>query len=703
MSDRNGTTHPPAGDTRRQLREQRAANALIVEQMKGNRLKRAKDRMEATYDWVTPYVDLVDRARKDPAFAGPAGAWMRRYGRNYPIYQTEQELGAYRAGARVLLATNSYAIGLQEGLCSYVIGQGFTYRSTAKPTTKVPDGLVDACQSAIDEFMQREQWYGGEQPGLEEELFNRSCEDGEWFLDHTCDESGYTTVRTVEPEQVTKPPDGDPLDYSFGVRTARNDVQKPLGYFVFWGDNPSEGEEIRPDDLIHLRRNVKRSMKRGMTDYCFDMYDSLELSSRLRTNMTDAAAQQAAIVGVREHATASKDDIQAFVDGEADFTAADGRGASATGAQVPNRYYDRGRWEDVAEGLKYVPGPIAGNAPIHIQILQACLRGACVKWNAFEWLGSADASNNSYANALSAESPFSRRVIRVQRPCREAHKRTMLIVLRNRAEAGTLIAAGRAWSWDEVQALIEVQVEAPSPVVRNKLEETQRAAIEIPLSVDSRQRYCQEQGRDYDQIAQDNEEFMDETGGTGGILPIPGMPGVPGANPPTATPTVTGKGPATLPDIRQRSNFDCGPAAMRSILAHYGIERTQEELIQDLGTTVADGTDLARITDYADACGLQVARYSRATIDDLRRLTAWGWPCLVPIQSSGSSRVDQEQLAAGHYVVVTAVEGDSVIYQDPLAGPRRLNVHEFANLWYDRDADGTAHRRVIAAIGPPQQ
>ena len=77
-----------------------------------------------------------------------------------------------------------------------------------------------------------------------------------------------------------------------------------------------------------------------------------------------------------------------------------------------------------------------------------------------------------------------------------------------------------------------------------KLEESQRAAIEIPLGVDSRQRYAQEQGRDWHQIETDNEEYQDAHGADGPPLPLPGAgeepPGVkpptPGAPPPREQP-----------------------------------------------------------------------------------------------------------------------------------------------------------------------
>lgn len=518
MSETNGTATTP----REQLRDQRIANRLIVERIKGKRLERARRLLESSYDWVTPYTNMLDQQRREPSLAGPAQAWHRKRGRNYPIFQNETELGVYRAAARVLCATNSYAIGMQEGLSSFILGTGITYRTVGK-NDAVPKELVRACQAEIDDFLDREQWYGGELPGIEEELDQRSREDGEWFLAHFAEEqTGLTSVRIIEPEQVTEPPNKLPedeeYDWSFGVKTKKTDVQKPLGYYVVWGDTPHDGEDMDADQVIHFRRNSKRGIKRGMTDFAFDTYDSLNLGGLLRTNMSDAAAQQAAIVGVRQHATASQEQIQEFHAGTEDDT----RTNPSTGGQESNRQYRRGHWEDIDSGQTYVAGPLAQNQPIHIQVLQACLRGGAVRWNAPEWLVSGLHDTSSFASSLTAESPFTRRIQRAQRGTCAVHRATMFIVLRNRANAGKLIDAnGRAWTWDEVKALVDVKAEAQSPQVRDQAAEANTAAIEIPLGVDSRQRYVQSKGRDWDQVQKDNEAFAAETGGSGQPLPLP--------------------------------------------------------------------------------------------------------------------------------------------------------------------------------------
>ena len=183
----------PADPTRDDWRRLRAENRLARERLESARLTAATRHQERrgrlleslSLDWVTPYADLLDRFRSasDPILAGPSSAWQRRQGRNYPIYQTEQELNLLRAPARLLVATSGYAQGLLSGLTSYVIGSGYTYRVAKKTReSEAPDELVREVQRVVDDFLRRNQWYGGEQPGMEEELFERSVEDGEFAL-----------------------------------------------------------------------------------------------------------------------------------------------------------------------------------------------------------------------------------------------------------------------------------------------------------------------------------------------------------------------------------------------------------------------------------------------------------------------------------------------------------------------------------------
>lgn len=513
-----------------ELRTARLANALATERVRAHRLSVAERRAarrelreSLSPDWVSPYLDMLGIAGRtgDPVVGGPTGYWQRRHGANWPIFRTEQELSLLRAPARALCATNSYAQGMLRGLSAYVVSTGCTYRMAARQKEiPVPKALIAAAQRIVDETLRRNQWHGGEQPAIEPELFERSLEDGEFILTHYKREDGWTDFRTQEPEQLTQPPSSDVREYGFGVLTPPEDVQSVRKYYLQFGDSPSQGEEYEPDEVTHFRRNVRRSMKRGLTDFCFDAFDAISLAGKLRTNLGRCAAIQAAKIGVRQHDNGTQEEVQAFVEGDSDWTETD----QLTGTQNRVKLGGGVEWEDVPKGLNYVPGPGANNAPAHLSVLQACLRGAVVKWNGFEWLISADASNNNYASSLTAESPFVRRVLQEQRGYREAFRKPILFALKHYIqthglrvpqEDGTI----RVYQWEEVEALVDLLVEAPSPETRNKLEDANRASIEIPLGVQSRQGYAQEQGRDYDQIEADNSRWDDEHGSAGGQLP----------------------------------------------------------------------------------------------------------------------------------------------------------------------------------------
>jgi hypothetical protein len=513
--------NPPSADTRTdELRTLRIENRLAAERIRQGRLARVRmaehrrtQLLESmSLNWMPAYADYLDRiTNRDQQFAGPTSRWQRARGQNYPIFQTEQELALLRAPARLLLSTNSYAIGLMEGLTSYVVGTGFTYRVAPKArNVQLPDGLEEACQAIVDEFLDRNSWHGGEEVSIEEELFQRSVGDGDCGLALYRQSGGATEARIVDADQITMPPGEDPREWLFGVLTDPNDLQRPLGYWVQFGPTSSDGEEFTPDEFLHLKRNAWRGIKRGTPDYSFDTGDALRLAGVLRENLTEGAAVQAAIVGVRQHESASQETVQRFVDDDADFTEPN----FATGGTVPVRRARVGM-EDVPKGLTYVAGPGAQNAAAHLAVLESCLRGAGVRWNAPEWLSTGTGSAINYASSLTTESPFIKTILRRQKQYREAFRRIVAFALQWAAECGRIRDAnGNAYDWPTLQRLVDVQCEAPSPETRNLLEDAQRAAIEIPLGVDSRQQYAQRHGGDWDRITSDNRDWLAENGRT---------------------------------------------------------------------------------------------------------------------------------------------------------------------------------------------
>ena len=205
-----------------QLRNARRKLKLVETEYRLKRLESLTRAVEAVASpdyWTSLLFDRGEQLRRDPWQAVYSTTNDRRDGKNFPIFSNEQELSTLRMQARILCSTNSYAIGLLEGLTSYILGTGCTYRAISRHKERAaPEELLAAVQDVIDGQLERNQWFGGEQPGLEVEYFWRTLEDGESFLVSYRDQDGDTSFRFAEPEQVTQPMGGDYREWSFGVQ-----------------------------------------------------------------------------------------------------------------------------------------------------------------------------------------------------------------------------------------------------------------------------------------------------------------------------------------------------------------------------------------------------------------------------------------------------------------------------------------------------
>src|SRR5581483_3975379 len=179
-----------------------------------------------------------------------------------------------------------------------------------------PSALIPQVQAIVEEFCEINAWSEWEQ-----ELFWRSREDGEYFLRYyPDDELQCLTVRSVEPEQVstTGIPGGANNEWSFGILTDPDDVQEIYAYNVLYLAEPADHhndvrEEVPAEEMQHYKINVKRLIKRGLSDFSFSTYDALSSAERLRNNLAEGAAVQAALAFIRQHETATQAQIQNFL------------------------------------------------------------------------------------------------------------------------------------------------------------------------------------------------------------------------------------------------------------------------------------------------------------------------------------------------------------------------------------------------------
>ncbi len=324
----------------------------------------------------------------------------RRYGAYWPHWRTWMEHSLLRAMSRIIFEVSDIAKGAINGLTNYVVGEGFKHTISARKGRKPIPDLVDVCQDFIDvDFVKRNAL-----SSLERELFRRGRRDGEWFCREFPVDDGLTDLRIVEPEAVMDCPTLPIGEGLFGVISPPNDIEGRLGYWVCYEGNPSLGELVKPDEMVHVRVNVDRTIKRGFPDFVYETYQGVKSAGRCIGNMIEGAAAQAAICEIRQHTQALSGEVQSFGDSQADFQTPN----LWTGSLENNEQRRGGTRLDIPKNFEYVQPPFSAGGASWIAIAQTSLQKLGVRWNAPQWLTSGDTGQTNYASALVAESPFVR-------------------------------------------------------------------------------------------------------------------------------------------------------------------------------------------------------------------------------------------------------------------------------------------------------
>lgn len=151
-----------------------------------------------------------------------------------------------------------------------------------------------------------------------------------------------------------------------------------------------------------------------------------------------------------------------------------------------------------------------------------------------------------------------------------------------------------------------------------------------------------------------------------------------------------------VPEVRQRTDYTCGPAALLAALAFLGVQATEDELSNLAGTTDA-GTPPEGLQAAAGAKGATAEIREGMTLDDLRTELDQGHVVIVAIQAWAETPPEggyADVWEHGHYVVPTEVEEDgSVLVEDPSVNNARakLGPGELEERWHDEDN----HRRRV--------
>ena len=128
----------------------------------------------------------------------------------------------------------------------------------------------------------------------------------------------------------------------------------------------------------------------------------------------------------------------------------------------------------------------------------------------------------------------------------------------------------------------------------------------------------------------------------------------------------------------------CGPAALKIVLAYYGVEKTERELAQLCSLRKGLGTDANGIRKAAEELGFTVRIKDGSTFSDIAAWLKKGVPVIVDWFTRGRLDYDKASVPDGHYSPVIGLDGKHIYLQDPeLGSVRKISRDDFIRAWFD--------------------
>ena len=146
--------------------------------------------------------------------------------------------------------------------------------------------------------------------------------------------------------------------------------------------------------------------------------------------------------------------------------------------------------------------------------------------------------------------------------------------------------------------------------------------------------------------------------------------------------------------VKQTTGYDCGPAALATLLTHYLDVPSQEIEIAVLSNANQYGTTLLglELATQAKGSGAQSFRMDFATLR--RQLDAYPAPVVVRLL-----------LPQPHFVLVLGIEDDAVLLADPASGNVMMPHKSFLERWLipenggEKNADGKTENKAPSREG----
>lgn len=139
-----------------------------------------------------------------------------------------------------------------------------------------------------------------------------------------------------------------------------------------------------------------------------------------------------------------------------------------------------------------------------------------------------------------------------------------------------------------------------------------------------------------------------------------------------------------FPNLRQTFEYDCGAKTMHAILAYYGINTNEYDVLRIARTTPKLGTSLHGILAVAKHFRLS-ARIEEMSLEKLKKYIDLKMPIILLVQAWPKHTVKnwKKHGADGHYVVAIGYDKNKIYFEDPYSILRTyLTYKELEERWH---------------------
>src|SRR4051812_10783152 len=113
----------------------------------------------------------------------------------------------------------------------------------------------------------------------------------------------------------------------------------------------------------------------------------------------------------------------------------------------------------------------------------------------------------------------------------------------------------------------------------------------------------------------------------------------------------------------------CGPACLKIVFAFFGVRLSENEIAEACRSRLDSGTSGANLIRGAKKFGFTGRVFDRSSFRSIATWLRRGVPVIVDWMSTVPA--GRHAMACGHYSVVSGLEKDHIVLQDPGIGGRR--------------------------------